>query len=140
MASTVTPAVRVLDCKKNSNMTVYVSEGTTNADTASSPVVSCRAVGVLDCLRDGENGIMTEPGDVSAHADALAAMIHDPALRRRLARAGLEECRRVYSWGAVGARIMAVYAQVVHEKPDTAFDPVLPYVAECRYRAEPHLL
>ena len=104
------------------------------------PNVSCRAVGVVDCLRDGENGLLTEPGDVPAHADALAAMILDPALRRRIARAGLEECRRVYSWGAVGARIMQVYARVVHQKPDTDFDPVLPYVAECRYRAEPHLL
>ena len=104
------------------------------------PNVSCRAVGVVDCLRDGENGLLSEPGDVPAHADALAAMILDPALRRRIARAGLEECRRVYSWGAVGARIMQVYARVVHQKPDTDFDPVLPYVAECRYRAEPHLL
>ena len=104
------------------------------------PIVSCRAVGVLDCIRDGENGIMTEPGDVAAHADALAAMILDPALRRRLARAGLEECRRVYSWGAVGARIMDVYHRVARERPDTDFDPVLPYDPACRYRAEPHLL
>ena len=104
------------------------------------PVVACRAVGVVDCVRDGENGVLTEPGDVPAHADALASMILDPALRRRLARAGLEECRRVYSWSAVGARIMDVYARVAGQRPDTDFDPVLPYVAECRYRAEPHLL
>jgi len=104
------------------------------------PVVSCRAVGVVDCLRDGENGLLTEPGDVGAHADALAAMIRDLGLRRRLARAGLEECRRVYSWQAVGARIMAVYAQVVHQRPDTDFDPALPASPDCRYRAEPHLL
>ncbi len=104
------------------------------------PVVACRAVGVVDCLRDGENGIMTEPGDVPAHADALASMILDPALRRRLARAGLDECRRVYSWGAVGARIMAVYDRVAAERPDTDFDPVLPLSPDCRFRAEPHLL
>ena len=104
------------------------------------PVVSCRAVGVVDCLRDGENGIMTEPGDVAAHADALAAMISDSGLRQRLARAGLAECRQVYSWTAVGARIMDVYARVVRERPDTDFDPVLPFSPECRYRAEPHLL
>ena len=104
------------------------------------PVVSCRAVGVVDCLRDRENGLLTEPGDVAAHADALAAMIRDPGLRRRLARAGLEECRRIYSWQAVGARIMTVYAQVAGERPDTGFDPVLPVSPDCRYRTEPHLL
>lgn len=110
------------------------------AMAAGLPVVSCRAVGVVDCLRHGENGIMTEPGDVAAHADALASMILDPALRRRLARAGLEECRRVYSWAAVGAQIMDVYARVARERPDAAFDPALPFSPECRYRAEPHLL
>ncbi|MGI3898875.1 MAG: glycosyltransferase family 4 protein [Janthinobacterium lividum] len=104
------------------------------------PNVSCRAVGVVDCLRHGENGLLTDPGDVPAHADALASMILDPALRRRIARVGLDECRRVYSWSAVGARIMEVYARAVQERPDTGFDPVLPFSPECRYRAEPHLL
>ena len=104
------------------------------------PNVSCRAVGVVDCLRDRDNALLTEPGDVPAHADALAAMILDPGLRRRIARAGLEECRRVYSWSAVGRQIMDVYARVVRERPDPGFDPALPASPECRYRAEPHLL
>ena len=31
-------------------------------------IVSCRAVGVTDCLRDRENGLLVEPADVSAQA------------------------------------------------------------------------
>ncbi len=103
------------------------------------PNVSCFAVGVNDCLRNEENGLLTQPGDVPALAGNLQRIITDAALRRRIAASGLEECRRVYSWGAVGRRIMAVYADVVHRRPDTGFDPVLP-VTPCRYRAEPHLL
>jgi glycosyltransferase involved in cell wall biosynthesis len=38
------------------------------------PVVSCRAVGVMDCLRDDENGLLVEPGDVPALAAALRRM------------------------------------------------------------------
>ncbi len=101
--------------------------------------LSCFAVGVNDCLRDGENGLLVEPGDIPAQAAALAALVTDHALRRRLARAGLEECRRVYSWDTVGRRIQDVYAEVVRAGPGAAIDPALP-MTPCRFRAEPHLL
>jgi glycogen(starch) synthase len=101
-------------------------------------VVSCRSVGVVDCIRDGENGLLTEPGDVAALAEALRLVIRDRALRRRLADAALEECRAVYSWTKVGRQIMDVYAEVAGQTPQ-AFDTTLP-IEPCRFRAEPHLL
>ena len=103
-------------------------------------VVSTHSVGVSDCLRDGENGLLVQPGDVPALAKALGRVIEDGELRTRIAQAGLEECRRVYSWKAVGARIMEVYARVVHETPHTQFSDTLPADPNCRFRAEPHLL
>ncbi|KQP62020.1 glycosyltransferase family 4 protein [Methylobacterium sp. Leaf112] len=103
-------------------------------------VVSTHSVGVSDCLRDGENGLMVQPGDVPALAEALTRVIEDDALRARLARDGLEECRRVYSWGAVGRRIMDVYDVVAGMKPATDFAGDLPHDPTCRFRAEPHLL
>lgn len=103
------------------------------------PVVSCRSVGVIDCLRHGENGLMTEPGDVAGLADALDRMAHDGALRRRIAKTALDECRRVYSWDAVGRQIIGVYDSLVGQPPDLAFSPDLP-MTPCRFRAEPHLL
>ena len=101
--------------------------------------VSCRAVGVVDCLRDGENGLLSEPGDVAGLADSLRRVIEDRALLGRLAAAGLEECRRVYSWRSVGRQIMDVYAAVVRAPVDQGVDTGLP-VTPCRFRAEPHLL
>ena len=101
--------------------------------------LSCFAVGVNDCLRNGENGLLVEPGDIPAQAAALEALVTDHDLRRRLARAGLDECRRVYSWDTVGRRIQDVYAEVVRAGPGPRIDPVLP-ITPCRFRAEPHLL
>jgi glycogen synthase len=109
------------------------------AMAAGLPVVSTDTVGVADCLRDGENGLLVQPGDVPALADALARILGDEPLRRRIAAAGLEECRRVYSWNAVGRTIMDVYERVRPERPDRDFDPDLP-LHPCRFRAEPHLL
>ena len=103
-------------------------------------VVSTHAVGVSDCLRDGENGLLVQPGDVPALADALARVIQDEPLRQRLARDGLEECRRVYSWTSVGRQIMAVYDRIAGEAPDTDFESKLPHDPSCRFRTAPHLL
>jgi glycosyltransferase involved in cell wall biosynthesis len=103
------------------------------------PIVSCRAVGVMDCIRDGENGLLVEPGDVGAQARCLERLAHDGALRRRLAAAALAECRQTYAWSAVAARIMDAYRDVQAERPHADFDPSLPR-SECRYRAAPHLL
>jgi glycosyltransferase involved in cell wall biosynthesis len=101
--------------------------------------VSCRAVGIVDCLRDGENGLLSEPGDIEALAANLRRLIQDPGLRTRLAEAGLEECRRLYSWQAVGRQIVQVYEQVAQLAPDLDFPADLPFTP-CRFRAEPHLL
>ncbi|MBB5758964.1 glycosyltransferase involved in cell wall biosynthesis [Methylorubrum rhodinum] len=103
-------------------------------------VVSTHSVGVSDCLRDGENGLLVNPGDVPALAKALGRVVEDDDLRGRLARDGLEECRRVYSWTAVGRQIMDVYAEVAGQAPHTDFADALPYDPSCRFRAEPHLL
>ncbi len=104
------------------------------------PCVSCRAVGVMDCLRDGENGLLVEPGDVPALAAALRRIIEDGALRTRLAEAALAECRATYSWSAVGRQIMDSYARVVAAPRRAPVDPALPHDPSCRFIAAPHLL
>ncbi len=119
------------------------SEGFSNtileAMASGLPIVSCRAVGVTDCLRDGENSLLIDPGDIEAQAGALERLMDDEALRHRLARSALEECRRTYSWSAVGREIMDVYARLAGTTPDVGFDAALPRTP-CRFRAAPHLL
>ena len=119
------------------------SEGFSNtileAMASGLPVLSCRAVGVIDCLRDGQNGLLVAPGDLDALTDRLRRLLTDAALRARLAAAALAECRRTYAWGAVGARILDVYDRLRGSSPDVGFDPNLP-LTPCRFRQSPHLL
>jgi glycosyltransferase involved in cell wall biosynthesis len=102
-------------------------------------VVSCRSVGVVDCIRDGENGLLTDPGDIDGLTKALRRVLRDRALRERLADAALLECRSVYSWPNVAGLIMAEYRRLQGTVPDLGWSPDLP-VTSCRFRAEPHLL
>ena len=102
-------------------------------------VVSCRAVGVMDCIEHGRNGLLSAPGDVPALAASLRRVLCDPAERHRLAQAGLADCRALYSWQAVGRQIMGVYRSVAGNAPDMDWPATLP-ITPCRFRAEPHLL
>lgn len=103
------------------------------------PVVSTNAVGVVDCLTDGENALLVEPGDVEALADALRRLLADGGPRPRLARTALAEAREVYSWPAIAGRIQQVYRSLAGTTPDT--DWTLDETVEpCRFRDVPHLL
>lgn len=103
------------------------------------PVVSTRAVGVVDCLTDAENALLVEPGDSTALAEALARVLDDAALRRRISRKALAEAREVYAWPAIARRIQTVYRSLAGTIPDT--DWTLDGTVEpCRFRELPHLL
>lgn len=52
------------------------------------PVVSTRIAGIPDLVIDGQTGVLVEPGDPAALADALQALLADPARAARLAEAG----------------------------------------------------
>ena len=58
------------------------------------PVVATRATGTCDYVRDGENGLLVEPGDAPRLADAVNRVLQDPALAQRLAEAAWAEARR----------------------------------------------
>lgn len=102
-------------------------------------VVSCRSVGVLDCVRDGDNGVLVDVGDVPALATALGDLIANPKQREQLASRALAECRATYSWQTVGRQIMDVYSHLVDTRPSSAFEDHLP-PGHCRFHDEPHLL
>jgi glycosyltransferase involved in cell wall biosynthesis len=48
------------------------------------PVIAMRAGGVAEVVRDGDNGLLVEPGDVDGLAAALRRYLEDGGLRERL--------------------------------------------------------
>ena len=71
--------------------TSYSNEGqpivVLEAMAAGLAIVSTRHRGIPDTVRDGEEALLTGPGDVAGTAAALAALAADPELRGRLGRA-----------------------------------------------------
>ncbi len=52
------------------------------------PVVGTRSGGVNETVVDGQTGILTQPGDVDAQADAFLRLAKDPDLRQKMGDAG----------------------------------------------------
>jgi glycosyltransferase involved in cell wall biosynthesis len=102
------------------------------------PIVSTEAVGVVDCLPNGENGLLVEIGNIAELKNVLCDLLENFDLRKRLAVNALEECRAVYSWEQIGRQIIEIYECVRTNKPRNDWN--LTTVDDCRYRKTPHLL
>ena len=58
----------------------------------------------------GEQGVYAPPGDVAALAEALLALLDEPAGAGRCSGPALRErAERRFSWDGVGARLESVY-------------------------------
>jgi glycosyltransferase involved in cell wall biosynthesis len=64
---------------------------------------------------DGEN-ILIRDGP-KAFADAVATVLADDVLRRRLGNAGRETAERLYSWNRVGERMISAYSMLRRSEP-----------------------
>ncbi len=60
------------------------------------PVVASAVGGIPELVVDGETGLVVEPGDPEALAAAIARVIDDSELRRRLAAAGHARASRLF--------------------------------------------
>jgi glycosyltransferase involved in cell wall biosynthesis len=60
------------------------------------PVVASDVGGVAEAVVDGETGLLSRPGDPDALAEALARLVADPLLQRRLGEAGRDRVLRLF--------------------------------------------
>jgi glycosyltransferase involved in cell wall biosynthesis len=79
-------------------------------------VVATRVAGVPEAFTDGVSGLMADPDDYSAFAQAVRALAEDDALRRDIACRGHEEALARFSVATCGERVIAVYNKVLGDK------------------------
>lgn len=77
------------------------------------PVVASRLGGMAELVDDGRTGLLVPPGDADALGDAMARVLGDPALARRMGEAGYEASLRKYARGPYMERLLAVYDAVL---------------------------
>jgi glycogen(starch) synthase len=106
------------------------------------PVVSTDVVGVRDCVRPDDNGVLVAAKDPQGLAGAIARVLDDEALRTGIAARALAEVRAVWSWPVIAGRVTAVYDSAFRHARDVPVPAIAdpPVDPSCRFRAAPHLL
>ena len=80
------------------------------------PVVACDLPCIDDVLRHDVNGLVVRSDDLDGLADAVVALLDDPARRARLARGAATTELAEWDAARMGERIEAVYADVIRER------------------------
>ncbi|HXB65433.1 MAG TPA: glycosyltransferase family 4 protein [Solirubrobacteraceae bacterium] len=71
------------------------------------PVVAGNVAGALDAVADGQSGLLVDPTDATAVADAIVLLLRDPQLARRLGDTGAARAQS-FAWPAVCRQVEAV--------------------------------
>jgi len=79
------------------------------AMAAGKPVVATAVDGVPEAVVDGVTGVLVPPADPQALARAMKMLLTDDALSRRMAEAGRDRARRLFSLDLMLARTEAVF-------------------------------
>ncbi len=76
-------------------------------------VVAARIGQVAEIVRDGETGLLYEPGDAQGLADACERLLGDPVFRRGLGRAAADQVSRRYTWDGNAARVAGLASSLI---------------------------
>jgi len=80
------------------------------------PVVSTRVGGIPETLEEGKEGLLVEPEDPQALADALLTLMRDAELRARFGEQARIKVEQSYSVQSVAMRYMQLYKKLLTEK------------------------
>jgi glycosyltransferase involved in cell wall biosynthesis len=75
------------------------------------PIVVSRLPGVEEVMKDDEDCVMVEPGDVDGLTDALLRLTDDAELRRRIGR-GARATAEAHTWEKTAKKVIEVYEDV----------------------------
>jgi phosphatidylinositol alpha-1,6-mannosyltransferase len=81
------------------------------AAASGKPVIAGRSGGLPDAVVDGVTGLLIDPEDDAAVADAIVRVLSDAALADRLGRAGRERVVRELTWDHMATRARAIFGE-----------------------------
>ena len=79
------------------------------------PVIAAEATGATSLIEDDRTGILCEPGDIEAYADALELYARSPEVRERHGAAGLAYAQ-TRDWDEINSAVLNVYSRVIAKR------------------------
>ena len=76
------------------------------------PVVATRVGGIPELVAHGDTGLLVEPDDPAALADAMTRVLVDPGVHAAFGAAGARRARELFDNGDVARRMVALYEEL----------------------------
>ncbi len=83
------------------------------------PVVAGNVGGALDAVVHEQTGLLVDPDDPAAVADAVSSLLRDPERARRMGAAGAERARG-FAWPLIARRVEAVLLELLGASREAA--------------------
>ena len=89
------------------------------------PVVSTKLAGIPEMVMDGETGLLVEPKDDEALADALARLAADPAMRQRMGIAGRARAEKLFALSVTAGALGTRFSQLPQDNATPQHPPIV---------------
>jgi glycosyltransferase involved in cell wall biosynthesis len=76
------------------------------------PTIGARVGGMTDIIADGETGLLVEPDQAAALAEAILQLLANPSLRRSMGIAGRQRVLDRFAWNRIVESLLTHYQQV----------------------------
>jgi glycosyltransferase involved in cell wall biosynthesis len=111
----VLPSVQV-DCfGRHHSHPELLSLASLEAMACGKPAIASCIGGVPEIVRNGETGILVEPGNVSKLAEALYTVLKDEELKQQMSSKALSFVQKLYTWEAVARRAILAYDTIIND-------------------------
>ncbi len=80
------------------------------------PVIGTRVGGVPEVVREGENGLLVDPGDAAGLADAIIRLLRNPGLAKSMGERGRTLAATEFSVERMCLRMHALYETLLHAR------------------------
>ena len=87
------------------------------ASASGTPVVASRLEGLIDSVREGENGLLVTPGSADEFGAAIQGLLADEPRRRQLGERARALVETEYGWSTIAARYLRACQELHADNP-----------------------
>jgi glycosyltransferase involved in cell wall biosynthesis len=87
------------------------------------PVVATTAGGIPEIIKNSQNGILVEPDDPAALAEAMLLLLKDPGLQQTIAKNGRATVETKFRWESTGRAYEDAFSRLIESATDLAYTP-----------------
>lgn len=124
----VAPSLAQMDLYVQASVAEGMPNSVLEAMAAGLPVVATAVGGTPELVLDGQTGLLVAPGDPSALADALLALLADGRLAESLGRAGRARVEAYFGEGLMIRQMEALLDRLVERHLALTFQPSVGWV------------